>query len=683
MFPQIAIATPQARRLQHLMALRVAPAFAAGAIAFNHSGRAGEGMLIFAAMLTASWLTQWRDQPRHLMPIASLATGAVAVLAGAILVQFVYLGVGDGLTFGEYVAPVVGAWIVLAFAFWTNVRFERRCEVRIAAVGGSWRRGLQAELADAGVRGHRVVGWIDCEAGVAAPSESATRLGSVEQAREVVIDHNIDLLVYEEDSDDCSDLFDQLATVCMDLPVRMIAAGQLYEEMLGHVPLGAINTSWFRYVMHPSFRPTSPLSKRLLDLALAVPATLFAAPLIAAAALAIKLSDGGPIFYRQRRVGEGGRVFEIVKLRSMRTDAEASGQATWSKAEDDRVTSLGRFLRRSHIDELPQLWNVLRGEMSLVGPRPERPSIVAELEQQLPCYDRRHLMKPGITGWAQVRCGYAGSESGTAWKLCHDLYYLKHRSVRCDLTIMLETLHAVAAIDQYGLKAPQPRLSRPAPDQVIRVMRQRPEARLPLLPREHEGSASCQFLTSHAHVLVCLSLEPTARMRDIAQRVGITERRAQAVVSELVETGYLHRERAGRRNVYTVRRELPLHHPLWEECSIGEILDARRGAERLDACLSRLAGREVELGKAARRDNRSAPVRRDPRADGRAGGGARVTAAQRHRSAAARDEAATGRDRTRARGMRTPQHVTIWPNSRCGVWATRDLPGAFRAPAEG
>jgi len=140
----------------------------------------------------------------------------------------------------------------------------------------------------------------------------------------------------------------------------------------------------------------------------------------------------------------------------MVTDAEAAGPQ-WCAPGDDRVTRLGGLLRRTHIDELPQLWNVLRGEMTLVGPRPERPEIVAELEQRFPLYTRRHLVKPGITGWAQLRCGYAGSELGTAWKLCHDLFYVKRRSVLADWLIIVETLFEAGRDAHRALRAPEQR----------------------------------------------------------------------------------------------------------------------------------------------------------------------------------------------------------------------------------
>jgi lipopolysaccharide/colanic/teichoic acid biosynthesis glycosyltransferase len=177
-------------------------------------------------------------------------------------------------------------------------------------------------------------------------------------------------------------------------------------------------------------------------------------PAVALGALAIKLNDGGPVFYRQRRVGEQGHEFEILKLRTMSVDSESTTNQ-WSGAGDARVTRVGRVLRRLHVDELPQVVNVLRGDMTLVGPRPEQPQITAELERVFPHYSRRLLVKPGVTGWAQVRCGYAGSELGTAWKLCHDLFYLKHRSILVDMLIMLETIVIAARDSHRPMRAPQ------------------------------------------------------------------------------------------------------------------------------------------------------------------------------------------------------------------------------------
>jgi lipopolysaccharide/colanic/teichoic acid biosynthesis glycosyltransferase len=220
--------------------------------------------------------------------------------------------------------------------------------------------------------------------------------------------------------------------------------------------MGTIDSAWFRYIMHPRFHAASPLSKRFLDITGSLAIGLLFAPAIIAGAIGIKLGDRGPILYRQRRVGENGREFQMLKLRSMSVDAEANGPQ-WSNGEDARVTRVGRLLRRTHIDELPQLWNVLRGDMTLVGPRPERPELVAQIERQYPHYTRRHLVKPGIAGWAQLRCGYAGTNLGTAWKLCHDLYYVKHRSFLGDLLILFETAFETFRDAHRSLRSPAER----------------------------------------------------------------------------------------------------------------------------------------------------------------------------------------------------------------------------------
>ena len=169
-------------------------------------------------------------------------------------------------------------------------------------------------------------------------------------------------------------------------------------------------------------------------------------------AFAIWLGDRGPVFYRQRRVGEFGEEFEILKFRTMRVDAPEPSE---SVPRESLMTPVGRVLRRTHLDELPQLVNVLRGEMTLVGPRPEQPALVERLAAVVPYYDRRSLIKPGLTGWAQVRCGYAGSAVGTAWKICHDLYYLKHRSLVFDLLIVVQTL---GLFSQADIELPTPDL---------------------------------------------------------------------------------------------------------------------------------------------------------------------------------------------------------------------------------
>lgn len=179
--------------------------------------------------------------------------------------------------------------------------------------------------------------------------------------------------------------------------------------------------------------------KRLVDIALSLTLLIFTLPITLVAALAIKLDSPGPIFYKQQRIGRGGKPFTVIKFRSMRTDAERAG-AQWAARNDDRITRVGRFLRASRIDEIPQAFTILRGAMSFVGPRPERPEFMAELTAAVPHYADRHLVKPGLTGWAQVNFPYGASIGATRQKLTYDLYYIRHYSLLLDLFIVLKTV---------------------------------------------------------------------------------------------------------------------------------------------------------------------------------------------------------------------------------------------------
>jgi len=184
--------------------------------------------------------------------------------------------------------------------------------------------------------------------------------------------------------------------------------------------------------------------KRLLDLIASALGLLIALPIMAAIAVVVRWTSSGPVFYHQRRVGLHGHIFTVHKFRSMRQDAEASTGPVWaSKNGDPRVTMVGHLLRRSRLDELPQLWNILKGDMSLVGPRPERPEFVSELTKTIPFYGQRHVVRPGLTGWAQVRYTYGASEEDALQKLQYDLFYIKHMSLPLDLFIIFSTIKTV------------------------------------------------------------------------------------------------------------------------------------------------------------------------------------------------------------------------------------------------
>lgn len=217
------------------------------------------------------------------------------------------------------------------------------------------------------------------------------------------------------------------------------------ERETGRVRIDVLNPSWM--IFGEGFRRDSLrlISSRVLDLAGSLCVLGLALPFMLLTVLAIKMEEGwrAPVFYRQRRVGRGGRVFNMLKFRSMRIDAEGDGRARWAQKRDPRITRVGSLIRKTRVDELPQLLNVLCGEMSLVGPRPERPEFVADLAERIPYYIQRHYVNPGVTGWAQLCYPYGSSEQDALEKLQYDLYYLKNNSMLFDLSILLQTVEVV------------------------------------------------------------------------------------------------------------------------------------------------------------------------------------------------------------------------------------------------
>jgi sugar transferase (PEP-CTERM system associated) len=216
----------------------------------------------------------------------------------------------------------------------------------------------------------------------------------------------------------------------------------VYERLTGKLLVEDLRPSWLIFSDDFCASRGSRRTKRVFDVALALAGLVLAAPLLMLTAIAVWVESGTPILYRQDRVGENGRVFTLYKFRSMRKDAE-QGTPIWARAADERVTRVGRFIRKARLDELPQLWNVLRGDMSFVGPRPERPFFVSQLAEAVPFYEQRHAVKPGITGWAQVKYRYGASLEDSLEKLRYDLYYVKHLSLPFDVTILFDTVKVV------------------------------------------------------------------------------------------------------------------------------------------------------------------------------------------------------------------------------------------------
>jgi exopolysaccharide biosynthesis polyprenyl glycosylphosphotransferase len=221
--------------------------------------------------------------------------------------------------------------------------------------------------------------------------------------------------------------------------VRVVRPHEFYERIMRRASLDDVDESWFLFNRPLRARRTYAAIKRLTDVVAGLLGSLLVCLIVPIIALLIALDDGGPVFFRQERVGRGRRPFLICKFRTMRENAEVEGPV-WAVPNDARVTRIGRLLRRTRLDELPQFFNVLKGDMALVGPRPERPQFVRVLERAVPFYQRRHLMRPGITGWATVRFGYGDTVTDKWRSHEYDLYYLKHRSPLLDLEILARTV---------------------------------------------------------------------------------------------------------------------------------------------------------------------------------------------------------------------------------------------------
>jgi len=265
-------------------------------------------------------------------------------------------------------------------------------------------------------------------------------IGTSEQLLKVVEENNISDIIVAVSGEMMGRMFQALLDA-QELGIEISRMPTAYEELLGRVPILSLEANWIVRSFVDEVRVSGfyLMGKRLIDLAgslVGLAITLITLPFIA---LVILIDDGMPIFYAQTRLGRGGQPYQIIKYRTMRRDAEADGQPRWAKEDDERATRSGRFFRRTHLDELPQFINVLKGEMSLVGPRAERPELVEYFQKHIPFYRARLLVKPGITGWAQVNYGYASTIDETVVKLEFDLFYIKRRNLFMDLVILLRT----------------------------------------------------------------------------------------------------------------------------------------------------------------------------------------------------------------------------------------------------
>lgn len=300
---------------------------------------------------------------------------------------------------------------------------------------------IAREVLSRALLGYQIVGFLgEHEAEVGRRLVNPSVIGTVDDLSAIVASRGVTRIVVAlEDRRGRLPIDDLLQ--CRVSGVQIDDAPSFYEQLTGKILLSDLRPSWL--VFSPGFsRPRRLMraSKRVFEFVSASVLLVLTAPLLALVALAIRLDSRGPVLYRQPRVGERGRVFNLYKLRTMRVDAEAATGPVWATAQRDaRVTRLGRLLRKLRLDELPQLVNVVRGEMSFVGPRPERPHFVEQLRKVIPYYDQRHSTRPGITGWAQVKFGYGSTIEDSERKLQFDLYYIKNMSLLLDLAIVVDT----------------------------------------------------------------------------------------------------------------------------------------------------------------------------------------------------------------------------------------------------
>jgi len=370
--------------------------------------------------------------------------------AAIITIAFFYLFIPAAI-----IAPKTNLFINLAVSFglfylWRNL-FNKtlksnRLQSNIAIIGiNPESLNLAKQIITNPQIGYRLITIIDeyqCQdKGLQLPDNIRCR-DDIKNLKNIIKQEKIETLVINSDIHKAEDLQKILLT-CLPLKINIVDLPAFYENITGKIPLKAIGQMWFLENIISHNKTIYDFFKRISDLLIGTIILIPSIVVMPCVALAIKLTSPGPILFKQKRTGKNGETFLAVKFRSMYIDAEKHGPQ-WAQKNDPRITSIGRILRKSRLDEIPQLFNIIRGEMSFVGPRPERPEFIEDLEKEIPFYRQRLLVKPGLTGWAQVEGpSYGGSKKETLEKLQYDLYYIKNYSFFLDLGIILKTINIV------------------------------------------------------------------------------------------------------------------------------------------------------------------------------------------------------------------------------------------------
>jgi sugar transferase (PEP-CTERM system associated) len=306
-------------------------------------------------------------------------------------------------------------------------------------VGDTIEAAISRQLA-----GYRVVGFLgEAPANGHAGPVAVQQLGTIDDLESVVESERIDRIVVGVRQRRGVFPAETLLRLRLNGGVFIDECATFYERVSGRVHLDMVRPSWLIFSEHARNTQVKSAMRDLFHRLLALVGLVLSLPIALLTAVLIKLESPGPILYKQERVGKNDRRFEVIKFRSMKVDAEADGDPVWAAVNDDRVTVVGRVIRKVRIDEIPQFWNILKGEMKFVGPRPERPHFVKQLAREIPFYEYRHLVAPGLTGWAQVRYPYGASVEDARRKLEYDLYYIKNQTLVLDLLIVLQTVKII------------------------------------------------------------------------------------------------------------------------------------------------------------------------------------------------------------------------------------------------
>ena len=382
--------------------------------------------------------------------VAMLVLGVVVLLRPTLLLGYLQEIEGVGtVRYGNGV-PVIAMVLALALMIcWRMaihwVMRHPKLGERVLIVGAD---GLAVEVAREAMSrrdlGYKVVGFIAEDPKLVGETLLNPKvLGVVGDLNRIVEEQDIDRVVVALQDRRGHMPVDQLLKIRLEGRAAIEEGTALYERLTGKISVEMLRPSWIIFSGGAKRSAVWNVVRRACNFALAFFAALLSLPIAVVTAIAIKLESPGPIFYTQERVGKNGRVFKIIKFRSMRQDAEKDGQPQWARRHDPRVTRVGAFIRKTRIDEIPQFINILRGEMSFVGPRAERPFFVEQLNQQIQFYSQRHLVEPGLTGWAQVNYGYSSSVEDATQKLQYDLYYIKNVSLLFDIWILFKTIRIV------------------------------------------------------------------------------------------------------------------------------------------------------------------------------------------------------------------------------------------------